>query len=157
MKKLIIYIFYFLSLCLFTGCATSGKSSGNSKKWIPAGFDPKNTVLLVEKSYFMTTQEKEMEEYMKKNYPYRFEFVLLSSIRLTSEQYSDTILFRYGLVSHSYAVPSMNSNRNGLTAQDFNFYDRANRTDYPLSGNSSSKKIISFKLLINAIVKEIKR
>ena len=137
MKKLIIFLFCSLSLCIFAGCFASRMSFKNGKDWIPVDFDPKNSILLVEKSYSMTSQEKAMEEYMKKNYPYRFEFVTLSSIKLKSDKYSDTVLYRYALINDSYSLTSSNFSRPSVGVHDFRFYDIINAKDYPSPGRGS--------------------
>jgi|SRR5687768_1277155 len=149
MKKIIVFLFYSLSLCVLAGCFASGMSSKNDTKWIPADFDPKNTILLVEKNYSMTPLEKEIEEYMKKNYPYRFEFALGPSIRLKAGKYSDTVLYRYALVRNSDYI---HGGGHASQREDFNFYDMIHDKDYSPSGKQSSKKVDTFKRVVDALI-----
>jgi hypothetical protein len=62
---------------IISGCFTNGRQLHNSEKWLPSGFNPRRTVLLV--AYFddkpKNGTSKGMEEHMSRHYPHRFEFV----------------------------------------------------------------------------------
>jgi hypothetical protein len=154
MNKIAKVIFSTLLISFFAGCIASNLTFGNGDKWIPADFDPQKTVLLIERSETMTAEEKDMDEYMKKTYPYRYEFVTIDKIRNTSEKYPNDTEFRYALVNYLY---HLNTSKGPVGVEDFNFYDRMNAKSYPNSEKGSYKKIVTFKPLINTIVSRYKK
>lgn len=149
-----VFLTCLLSLFLFQGCVTSlsPRYDGN---WIPYDFDPKKSILLVEKSYPMTSLEKEMEAYMQRHYPYRFEFVLTPTIKLKPGKYNDPVLYRYALVRNSEFISSVvgpEMKYRVTQRRDFNLFNLPKNQDYPPSLKQSFSRIKTFKRVINSLV-----
>ena len=137
---------------------TSKLTFGNSEKWIPADFDPAQTILLVEDFGVSAKAQRKMEAYMSEKYPYKYEFVSLKTIQNNEGKYSDRKLYKYALVYSSHTTFSRDNQtgRDGptVTGFDYHFYDRELDKDYPATGKSSSYAIMTFKPVINTIVKK---
>lgn len=130
----------------------------NGQKWIPENFEPSKTVLLVEKLDVSERQTKKMEDYMSEKYPYKYEFVSLSTIKTTTGKYADTKLYKYALVISSHLTTYTHTDGSAsamrTTGYDFNFYDRSNDKEYPSTTKSSGYPIMTFEPVINTIVKK---
>jgi hypothetical protein len=153
MKNLTLSCCFILSLCLFSSCIARNLSFGNGKDWIPADFDAKNNILLIESSLPLRGQERKMEEYMKKNYPYRYEFVTYREIMEGDGKYENASVYHFALVSTSGTIRTMNINHPVVGVQDFYVYDRLKNIRYPATTKGSYKKIVTFKPVINTILK----
>lgn len=156
MKKLTRLSFYLLSICLFSNCIASNMTFGNGKDWIPKEFDAKSNILLIEADLPLKGQERKMEDYMKKNYPYRFEFVRYRDIVDREGKFADASLYRWVLMYANSQVQTSNPNNPYASAMDFYFYDRMRDKRYPPTTKGSFRKIITFKPAINTIVKDSK-
>lgn len=153
---LTIAVFFFIALA----SNPSKKVFKNSEKWIPDDFVPSKTILLVEKFSVSEKAEQQMEDYMSEKYPFKYEFVSLSTIKNREGKYADTKLYKYALVitSHSSTMTKAEgaSTSGGLTVTgfDFNFYDRSIDKNYPPTKKASSYAIMTFKPVINTIIKK---
>ncbi len=136
----------------------SKKTFKNADKWIPDDFNPSKTILLVQKFTISENAESKMEEYMSEKYPYKYEFVSLQTIRSKEGKYSNTSLYKYALIitSHTTTSRDMQTGKPGptVTGFDYNFYNRENDKNYPATNKSSSYAIMTFKPVINSIVKK---
>jgi len=152
-----------LSASIILGsCNTSKKTFTNGEKWIPNDFEPAKTILLIEKFTISQRVEQNMEEYVKGKYPFKYEFVSLETIKNKTGKYSDTKLYRHALVisshtSHlSQAEGAATSGGLTTTGFDYNFYDQDKQKPYPSTGISNSYIMMTFKPVINTIVKKYK-
>jgi len=93
---------------------------------------------------------------MEKKYPYRFEFASNLDIMERGGKYTDSKLYRFGVVGQSYTLHSMYMNRPDVGVEDFYFYNRSNGKSYPVTHKGSYSKIVTFKPIINTIVKNAK-
>ncbi|MDR3713130.1 MAG: hypothetical protein P4L51_09975 [Puia sp.] len=156
MRKITLLTFSIFSIYLFSSCIARNMTFGNGKDWIPADFDAKNTILLIETNDPMKQADKKMLAYMREKYPYRFECVSHKTIMDKEGKYADVSLYRYSLINTYYTINSMTFGRPSVGAQDFCFYDRSNGKKYPSTGKGSSGKVMTFKPVINTIVKNVK-
>lgn len=159
-NNLLFILFLILFSGLITSCNPSKKTFGNSEKWIPQDFNPSKTILLVEKFKVSDKAEQKMEDYMSETYGNKYEFVDLSVIKNRDGKYANTKLYKYALVisSHTNTITKAEgaSTSGGLrvTGFDFNFYDRELDKNYPPTKRASSYAIMTFKPVINTIVKK---
>ncbi len=161
MKKILTPLAALLFFAGMTGCNTSKMTFGNGDKWIPADFDPSKTTLLIEARSKKVTAD--MEEYMQKHYPYRYEIVTLGDIKTVGGRFADTEQYRYALVWSSVSSTRTSYSSNGMartstvTAFDLNFLDRSSSTNHPKTNKASSFAISTFKPVINTIVKKFQQ
>src|ERR1700761_8586904 len=101
MKKLTYLSICMLSIYLFSSCIASSMTFGNGKDWIPAEFDAKKDILLIQATLPLKGKDKKMESYMKKNYPYRFEFVTYGDIMGHDGKFADASLYRWAIMDAS--------------------------------------------------------
>jgi hypothetical protein len=157
----------FLVLTFIIGIASSAfsqKTLKNGDKWIPADFNPKNTILLVE-AWSGIQEEKgisKQEDYMDKMYPYKYEVVPLETIRKREGKYANTKIYKWSLVSTTNVTALTKSNGAStntgvLTSvdRDFHFYDRENDKNYPETNRSQGPFKQTFQVVINTIAKHI--
>lgn len=130
-------VFFIFSLSSSTHCFSKNKTSSkifDRTAWIPADFDPVNTVLLIDNipdpnaskaaQKMYEKESKNMEEVMKKYYPYPYEFVTTESL----EKYNDKTKYPYMLSWGSH------------------FHEYMNKSDHLVSGTSGWKiSIIDLK------------
>jgi len=130
----------------------------NGAKWIPSEFNPNKQVLLVEKLAHDNTEEK-AEAYMAEKYPYKYQFVPAGDI-YNSDKYSDLEKYRFALVrwKDEFSMTTEYSNGSSRTVSgqgtDFGFYDRKLKKMGPKAGKGSSNVLMTFKPIINTIVKD---
>lgn len=140
------------------------KTLKNGDKWIPADFNPKNTILLVE-AWSGIQEEKgisKQEDYMDKKYPYKYEVVPFETIKKREGKYANTKIYKWALVSTTNTTALTKStgastNTGVLTSvdRDFNFFDRENDKSYPATNRSQGPFKQTFQVVINTIVKHI--
>lgn len=153
---LTIAVFFYIALA----SNPSKKVFQNSENWIPDDFIPSKTILLIEKFFVSKKAEQQMDDYMNEKYPYKYEFVSLSTIKNREGKYADTKLYKHALVitSHSNTMTKADgaSTSGGLTVTgfDFNFYDRSIDKNYPPTKKPSSYAVMTFKPVINTIIKK---
>lgn len=130
---------------------------GNTDQWIPNDFNPRNTVLLVQIFDVSEKAQKDMEKYIAEKYPYKYEFATLSAIKDKEGKYADSKLYKYALMVTSHRINTRDqTGRSGpsYVGFDYNFYDRESGKNYPVTGKGSSYAIMTFKPVINSIVKK---
>ena len=165
MNKALLKTLCGLTLILgVTSSAFSQKTLKNADKWIPADFNPKNTILLVE-AWSGIQEEKGIEKqegYMDKKYPYKYEVVPFETIRKREGKYANTKIYKWALVSTANATAltktnGASTNTGVLTNvdRDFNFYDRETNKNYPATNKSQGPFKQTFEVVINTIVKQI--
>lgn len=157
MKNLFTLLF-FLSIVLFS-CNTSKMTFNDGKKWIPAGFNPGDGIILVENFKISSRANNKMKEYMAKTYPYKFEFVDKNIILDSTGKYADKEIYKYSIMIYSRTLVDPSHTRVGgpgfikSTGHDFYFFDRSTGTKYPVTKKPSSYAISTFMPFINTIVK----
>lgn len=161
---------------LVQGCFPSKKKAAekvftNDDKWLPADFQPRKTVLLVQlinedvvNSGWKAKYKKwnnEMREYMQEKYPYKYEFVSADDIEYKGKKYSDYQKYHFGLMiskgDYTYsgaAAGSGPNNTNTKDVYDFYFIDRASGKKYPVTKKFSSNPVMTFKPVINTILEK---
>lgn len=156
------YLVAILAVLLIASCGTSKKVLKNGDKWIPAEFDAKNTILLVEnwdglgKSKGISEQKKMMTE----KYPYKFEVVPSTTIKSRAGKYADTKLYRWALMSTvSYDKISVAGGTGTQTTvnRDFNFHYRENNKSYQSTRRSQGSYKRTFPVVINTIVQHVEK
>ena len=178
MKTYISFIAVMISLiicsCGFNkGALTPMKIfSDNLNKWKPEGFDSKNGVLLIEMiESHKDKQQKRIEDYMAKNYPFKYEFFDGNKSVDSNGKYQNHEIYRFILASkfqiktgsaesgitkrqmENLRGQSFPSQPVSIASYDFNFIDRLNNKTYPKTGISSSNAVITLKEIIKTILK----
>jgi hypothetical protein len=131
----------------------------NKRGWLPDDFEPKSTILLVEEDRWSKKQTQLMEDYMKKKYPYKYEFASYEAIHSKEDKYADTKLYKYALVIFENSASQTQPTGmvvNAPAGYDFNFYNRDLDKDYPSTRKASGSAILTFEPVINTIVKKYK-
>ena len=129
----------------------------NANGWKPDDFIPKDGILLIEKVTRPQNQQIKIKEFMEKNYPYKYEFVDIKDLNENSEKYKNKDVYRFALVN-SYTTQNIHQSDISLrplnvTAFDFNFIDRRKNKEYPKSGIASSWASMTFKKIIQTVLK----
>lgn len=156
--KFIFTLFLFINLILIS-CESSKRVYGNSEKWMPEGFKPAKTILLIEK-YGNRRVRQKMEDHMMEKYPYKYEFVIMDTIKKATGKYADTTLYKYALVisRQDGRITRMGgaSTNIGLPANtyDLNFYDRSLQKNYRSTQRPSGDPSVVFMGIINTILKK---
>lgn len=156
MRKCLI-LFLFVGFFLF-GCSPSKMTFSNHAQWLPADFDPKTGVLLVEEVVWPKAQGQKMKEYMEQNYPYKYAFVSAKELADPGGKYSDKTLYRFAIVNSykDHIMHEFKPNQITISMTDFNFVDRLNSKTYPKSGKGSSYASVTFKPFINTVLEQTK-
>jgi hypothetical protein len=148
-----------LTVCFllsFISCSPSTHTFGNSDKWLPKDFDPKKGVLLVEKISWPKKQQRKMEEFMAKSYPYKYEFITLDEIKNPGGKFQDLDKYKFVLINSTALLQRMDISKPAVTMVDFNFYDRTSKTNYPKTGKGSSLASMTFMPVINTVLEKTK-
>ncbi len=140
---------------LFCGCNTSKMTFSNGDKWIPADYDPYTTVLLVETFEVSARAQKKIENYMALTYPYKYEFVRLKTINEKSGEYADIKKYKFAIVYSSQTTVKISGPT--FTSFDYNFIDREKGNEYPPTKKASGYAIMTFKPMINTLVKHFEK
>jgi len=146
-----------ITTLLFCGCVSPMKTfNDNSNGWKPNDFVPSKGILLIEKIAGPKNQQKKIEEFMAKSYPYKYEFVDTKDLSGNNEKYNDKSTYRFALVS-AFSTHTLHQNTTehplNVGAFDFNFIDRLNDKEYPKSGIASSWASMTFKKIIETCLK----
>jgi len=143
MKKIYL-LFIALSWLLLYGCSASHHTFHNKKKWMPPDFDPKTSILLIERSGYKR-QQKNVEEFMKAKYPYRYAF-LGDTIHWDKQLYRFEILSVYAVVGNTRPV----------NATDYYFHDRLKNIKYPPTNRASSNGSMTLIAMLHTIIEQSK-
>ncbi|MDI9363459.1 MAG: hypothetical protein QM541_00810 [Flavobacterium sp.] len=161
--KQIISIITVAILVTIGSCTTPMTTfKSNANGWKPNDFDPNNGVLLIEKITRPKLEQKKIEEYMLKNYPYRYEFVDAADLKGSNKKFEDKNVYQFALVS-TYKIINIHEGKIDKTGFkkplnvgifDFNFIDRLNNKVYPKSGIYSSWASMTFKKIIETCLEK---
>ncbi|HEV8270717.1 MAG TPA: hypothetical protein VGQ04_05385 [Chitinophagaceae bacterium] len=136
---------------LFATCNVSNKTFSDGASWIPESFNPNSDFLLVE-TYAVKKENANMEAFLRQNYPGKYEVVDRKTIMDEAGKFADIKKYRYAFVWGSTHV-SINGNFHYMDPNG-NFYDRAEKKDYPTTkkyNNYGQKSYIPF---FNTIIKQ---
>ncbi len=133
-------------------------------KWLPPDFDPKNGILLIERANTPGVPgQKKIEEFMEKEYPYKYEFVEIAIVNgdkepsiVNEEKYSDKNLYRFVMVNSVSIIkgmPKADGRQSSGSIFDYSFIDRLNNKAYPQTGSSTSWPAQAFKRIMGKILK----
>ena len=109
----------------------------DAASWIPADFNPNNTILLIETHPRNTNQNTKMIDWLEKNYPYQYEVVDRSVIQNKTGKYSDTKIYQFGVLWEFKMTQVTKTDNKGKmsfsTNYDLfgNFIDRSTNKTYP--------------------------
>ena len=146
-----------IAVLILSSCASPMKTfDSNSNGWKPKDFVPSKGILLIERA-MIKNQQRKIEEYMAKEYSYKYEFVDAKDLSANAAKYNDKTLYRFALVSsystHNVHQSNMSQKSLNVTAFDYNFVDRLNEKDYPSSGIASSWASMTLKKIIETCLK----
>lgn len=155
---------------LITSYSFGGPHSSKDKEsWIPADFDPRKTTLLVAKFEWHIPEKavkrnEEMDEEMKKSYPYPYEFATSSEIRKDSK-YQDKDKYRYALMwtqasqgtAHGSAGQPIASASTSNPIFHFYIYDRKLDKSYPQNPKFNSYIVRVFKPTLEELMEYLKQ
>ena len=141
----------FLLICIFSSCIARNMTFGNGKDWIPAEFNAKTDILMIEASLPLKGQDRRMEEYMKAHYPYKFEFVRYRDIMDREDKFADAKLYRFVFM---YEPSKVYNGQGYSSAMDWYFYDRMKDKRNPPTSKGSFSRIVTFKGAVNTIIQD---
>lgn len=160
------FLLAILIVVMTNGCTTSMNSAmntftANSNGWKPADFKPGNGVLLIQRVDRPKGQQRKMEDFMAKNYPFKYEFVDNKDLQATSNKYADKNTYRFVLMNSMDHWTVNRTSSQGMSSSntvvfDFNFIDRSNNKTYPKSGIASSWASMTFKKIIQTCLENNK-
>ena len=157
MKKMKLIVFLSFAILFFENCNVGKMTFSDAASWIPEDFNPKNGILLIETYPATEKFNKDMQDFLAKNYPGRYEIVDKDAIYKKKGKYADTKLyhfaFHWGAKSRfdKYNTPSINySNPNG------SFYDRSLNKEYPTTRKINNYGRSSYLPFLNSIVQHFK-
>lgn len=137
-------------LLLFTDCNTPVKIfESNSNGWLPSNFNPKTGTLLIQTAT-SARQQLKIEEFMKENYPYSYEFTK-EDIETIKTNYTDRNKYQFVLLHNTF---NKSSGSMVVSTNDYNFFDLGNSKVYPRSGVSASWASMVIKMIITKILKD---
>jgi hypothetical protein len=97
---------------------------------------------------------------MQKKYPYRYEMINL----VDTTKFPDKATYRFVLLptsqtiwTHSSVVGGTSATAVPVSASDFYFYDRLTDTRYPPLNKGSYKALVTFKPVIETIVRHSRK
>jgi len=159
------------TLFLLCSCTQLKDFNNNSNQWKPKDFDPTVGVLLIQNVDLTNGQIHRLEKWMKRNYPYKYEFVKKAYNK--DSAYSDRTKYRFALVPskkesdvvsltpNTGTTNPMSSGSSYTTIKvnvyDFNFYDRLKKISSAKSGLFASTVKLPFKTIIKKCLKDMKK
>ena len=125
----------------------------NSNGWRPADFKAGNGVLLIQRVARPKGQQRKIEDFMAKNYLFKYEFVDSRDLEANSDKYADKNIYRFVLVNSMdqwtiNRISGQGTSSSNTVVFDFNFIDRLNNKTYPKSGIASNWASITYKKII---------
>ncbi|MEP7238354.1 MAG: hypothetical protein ABI685_10830 [Ferruginibacter sp.] len=164
MKRLTHFLLVIITV--FSFCfAISANGQAKLPKWLPTDFDPKNGILLIEKANApgQGKAQKNIEEFMAENYPYKYEFVNIGIVGddkeptiINAEKYTDKNVYRFIMVNSVTSIkgiPNASGHQSLGSFFDYSFIDRLNDKAYPPTGSSTSWANQAFKRIMAKIIK----
>lgn len=155
MRKKFLFIAAIIIL-IIAGCNSPKKIfNSNSNGWLPADFNPKTGVLLIQ-SAWPDKQQNKIEKFMKETYPYKYEFVGSRNSIDSNSKYSDKNTCRF-ILANAWSSKTMNymqPNQIDVHTCDYNFIDRLNNKNYPASGIAASYPSMVLEPIITKILKD---
>ena len=158
MRKQIIFgvitFAYLLSGCFLPSVKTF---NSNSNGWRPAEFVPSKGILMIERVEWPKNQQRKIEAYMKKKYRFKYEFVDFKDLSDSTGQYADKNVYRFAM-AYSYDQHQMSGMEAGrpsssISMFDFHFIDRLKGKSHAPSGIGSSWASVTFKKMMEAVLK----
>ena len=162
--KILLPVFLAIMLAFSFGFVGSANAQTKLPKWLPADFDPKNGILLIERANTPGMPgQKKIEEFMLENYPYKYEFVDIAIVNgdkepsiVNAEKYSDKNVYRFIMVNSVNIIkgmPKSDGRQVSGSFFDYSFIDRLNDKAYPQTGSSTSWAAQAFKRIMAKILK----
>jgi hypothetical protein len=124
--------------------ASSQKSETASNYLLPSDLDPHKQVLLIEKTG-NDNQVADMKEFMRGNYPYKYEFVDWDD--LNTDKYANDTVYRF-------VIRKVVLNSEHVVSFDFRFYDRLHDQNYAKTGDESESPKKALAELVKKITKK---
>jgi hypothetical protein len=155
---------FFPKLAIIATVFLSGYTvKAQTNVWLPDDFNPKTSILLVQKISRSKAQEKSLENYLKENYPFKYELIDEKEIADPSVAYTDTKTYSFILLNEvkTKTRTLSGSQPTGVQASYnqmiflLHFYDRNGRIHYPAFDNGNSLKS-PLKKIIEYIVEKSK-
>jgi hypothetical protein len=143
-------------IALLTSCNLSKMTFGNADKWVPSNFEPSKCTLLIQTFDISDKTQKKIEAYMLEKYPYKFEFASIKEIMNKTGKYSDLKKYKFAIIYESHFSSWQQAGKAGgvqSSSVDYNFVDRETEKFYPPTKKANSYAIMTFKPMINTIVK----
>jgi hypothetical protein len=159
MQRLKQYLFL-LSLIGFFSCTSSQKMfEDNTNHWLPANFKPQNEILLIEKNP-VPGDEEGIENWVKSNYPYKYEFISKQDLKDNMDKYASGNIYTYVLkfklesVAGSSSTDVHSIDQSGGRFYEYYFYNIPNHKKYSDPSVDSSWPLGSLKRILEKIVKD---
>lgn len=156
MKSLILTIIFF-SIGLLSSSAISAQVDTDTTKleterWRPIEFRPDSGILLIQKPWHKR-DKKEIEEFLDKKYPYKYELVALNDLD-NIPKYSDKKIYRFILLMvGGYKAKRVGNEYSMRATVEYDFTDRLMEKDYFHTRTASEFPVESLKAVIKMILK----
>jgi hypothetical protein len=155
-RKLTMPFFVFLMLIIITSFTISTSRFINKEKWLPEGFNPAKTTLLIQEHPGGEKENDRMIEFIDKEYKWRYEVVGAEQIQ-NNKKYKNRKFYQYALMWADTASNSLDPGSHSLFHDlDGYFVDLSTGTQYPKSGYGYSYGKNGYKKVIYAIDKAFK-
>jgi len=127
-------LFCFTLFALGTSFLPSIEGTNKENKWLPEDFNPKDIILLIQDHPFGGRQTERLEEYLEKEYHWRYEIVSLDQFR-NNKKYDDKKLYKFAMLWTNVQSPEITTGSHGFTYNDIDghFIDRSSGVEYPRS------------------------
>ena len=151
MKKVIYGLIIIILIPSFVP-AQSNRTFADPTHWIPPDFNPNTYTLLIAKYPLREKDEKRMEEFISKVYPWPCEIVDTAEIKSNPTKYSDSAKYKYAFL---WTLKNWYGERYDVDPNGF-FYDRTNQKAYPTTKKINNYGDKSYMPFFNTIVKYFK-
>ena len=133
------------------GCATIS-TVAEANKWIPADFNSKSTVLLIQPS---ASFPKMYENKIKQFYLRKYKIVSLEEIENPQGIFANTDSFRYalenGITTNFKSAGNGSFGSSVKNESDYHFYDRKLKKHFKAYGRVNNGRTIALNLVISEI------
>jgi hypothetical protein len=127
----------------------------DGEAWIPATFDARNSILLIQEAGEIDSKNKLVVSFMQTNYPYQYEIVPIYD----TVKFQDRTRYRFMLMTVPRKVVSIFEVNNwwgeNVYAIDYAFYDRLTGTWSKQIQKGSAYDLKTFKPVMRTIVKHV--
>ena len=149
-----------LVILSFSACSNLKTFKTNDNGWFPPDFDPRTSVLLIQRIEWPERQQRLIRDFMKEKYPFKYRFLKSPNL---DDDFPDKTTNRFVLYysqwtqKPSFQPVESNRQKPPVIMFDFYFYDRTTGKSYAQTGIGGSFASQPFKYIINHILEKFKQ